>query len=59
MPVNGSAVGRTNTAFPFTFVPTRTRVFGPDLRIWTYVVTPPQVVVRASGYPGTGVELGG
>ena len=57
--VNGSAVGRTNTAFPFTFVPTRTRVFDPDLRIWIFVVTPPQVVVRASGYSDTGVELGG
>jgi hypothetical protein len=57
--VNGVAVGRTNTTFAFTFSPTRTRVFDPELRIWTFQVTPPQVLVRANGYPDASVDLGG
>jgi hypothetical protein len=56
--INNTVAGRTNTAFTYTFIATRTRVFDPELRIYTYDVVMPTGVVTAAGYPTTPIDFG-
>jgi hypothetical protein len=56
--INNVPAGRTNTPFTYTFTPTRTRVFDPDLRIYTYEIVMPTGTVTASGYPTTPIDFG-
>lgn len=56
--INNTVAGRTNTAFTYTFTPTRTRVFDPELRIYTYEIVMPTGVVTAAGYPTTPIDFG-
>ena len=56
--VNGATIGRTNVAFTYTFVPTRTRVFDPETRRYVYEESMPTGVVTAPGYAQVPIEFG-
>ncbi|HUS16431.1 MAG TPA: hypothetical protein VM536_15645 [Chloroflexia bacterium] len=48
--INGRMVGRTGTSFRYTFTPQMTRVFDPELRVWTTVPVDPQGTVVVPDY---------
>ena len=55
--VDGVAVGPTNTAFTYTFVPRRVTVFDPEIRRNRIELVMPVGAVTAPGYPAVELAL--